>query len=91
MHPDKCSICVVVVGGALITLPTAFAVYQAINGPINVIAEVGSLSLGGVVGMLVGFFAWEAREWDRKAIAAAVGVIGGGGVLALMGADKWER
>ena len=46
----------------------------------------GSVSLGLLVGAMVGWFVSEAEKMDHKALWAAVSIVSGGGVLALFGA-----
>jgi tetrahydromethanopterin S-methyltransferase subunit C len=48
------------------------------------IPAVGATLLGLIIGMLVGFFAQEAKEWTRAAMTASVAVLTGAGTLALL-------
>ena len=50
----------------------------------DAVAIVGAVLLGFVIGMLVGFFVQEAKEWTRQAMTASVAVIASAGVLALL-------
>lgn len=50
----------------------------------DAIPAVGATLLGFVVGMLVGFFAQEAKEWNRSAVTAAVSVLTAAGALVLL-------
>ena len=45
---------------------------------------VGAALLGFLIGMLVGFFVQEAKEWTRSAMTASVAVLTGAGVAALL-------
>ena len=46
----------------------------------------GAMSLGILVGALVGWFVSEAEKWDQKALSAAVTILGGSGVPLLLNA-----
>lgn len=45
---------------------------------------VGATLLGFIIGMLVGFFAQEAKEWTRSAMTASIAVLTGAGALTLL-------
>ena len=48
------------------------------------IPVIGATLLGFIIGMLVGFFTQEAKEWTRSAMMASVAVLTGAGALALL-------
>jgi uncharacterized membrane protein YadS len=50
----------------------------------DAVDAVGATLLGFIIGMLVGFFAQEAKEWTRSAMTASVAVLTGAGVVALL-------
>jgi tetrahydromethanopterin S-methyltransferase subunit C len=50
----------------------------------DLLPAVGATLLGFIIGMLVGFFAQEAKEWTRSAMTASVAVLTGAGALALL-------
>lgn len=50
----------------------------------DAVAVVGAVLLGFIIGMLVGFFVQEAKEWTRSAMTASVAVLTGAGVVALL-------
>lgn len=45
---------------------------------------VGATLLGFIIGMIVGFFAQEAKEWTRSAMTASAAVLTGAGAMALL-------
>jgi tetrahydromethanopterin S-methyltransferase subunit C len=50
----------------------------------DAIPALGATLLGFIIGMLVGFFAQEAKEWTRSAMTGSVAVLTGAGALALL-------
>jgi hypothetical protein len=68
---------------ALAAIPIAFCLKEACAGNVRV-PEFGAVSLGGLIGMLTGFFVQEAGEWDKQALSSAALVLIGGGVLGFM-------
>lgn len=51
----------------------------------------GSLSLGMLVGVLVGFFVQESRTWAHRELSAAVAALAVTGVLAILRFDAHQR
>jgi O-antigen/teichoic acid export membrane protein len=51
----------------------------------------GSLSLGMLVGMLVGFFVQESKTWAHRELSAAVAALAVTGVLAILRFDAHQR
>jgi hypothetical protein len=50
----------------------------------DAIPAVGATLLDFMIGMLVGFFVQEAKEWTRSAMTASVAVLAGAGLLTLL-------
>jgi tetrahydromethanopterin S-methyltransferase subunit C len=50
----------------------------------DLLPAVGTVLLGFIIGMLVGFFVQEADEWTQTAMVASVAVLTGAGTLALL-------
>jgi hypothetical protein len=50
----------------------------------ELLPAVGGTLLGFIIGMLVGFFVQEAKEWTRSAMTASVAVLTGAGAVALL-------
>lgn len=69
-------------GSFLVVLGFGALVFEWFNR--DAVAIVGAVLLGFVIGMLVGFFVQEAKEWTRQALTASVAVIASAGVLALL-------
>jgi len=65
-------------------LASLFICFFVVRTSANWIIVFGSLWLGILIGLMVGFFAQEADEWDRKALSASVGAVAGSGILLLL-------
>ncbi len=58
---------------------------------MNWIVAIGALCLGILIGILVAYFVEEAKEMTFRVLSSAIGVLAGGGVIAifhLMGTSK---
>jgi len=45
---------------------------------------IGAISLGLLMGILVGFYVYEEPKWDRRALIGAISTFAGGGAMALI-------
>lgn len=50
---------------------------------MDCVVIAGVLCLGLLIGVLIGYFVFEAEKMDHKALYSAVGVMGGAAVIAL--------
>ncbi|HCJ67087.1 MAG TPA: hypothetical protein DHV62_07135, partial [Elusimicrobia bacterium] len=55
---------------------------------MSIIAVVGSLSLGIVIGWLVRYFIRRFKSFTPKALGSVVSIIAGGAVIKFLEADK---
>ncbi|MCK1494445.1 hypothetical protein IVB14_29565 [Bradyrhizobium sp. 180] len=69
-------------GVGLMLLGLGALIFEWVNR--DTVAIVGAVLLGFMIGMLVGFFVQEAKEWTQSAMAASVAVLASAGVLALL-------
>jgi hypothetical protein len=47
------------------------------------IIAAGTISLGVLIGILVGYFVNEAKKMDKALLTSAIGILAGGGVVAI--------
>src|ERR1700738_3407346 len=50
----------------------------------DLVPVIGATLLGFIVGIQVGFFTQEAKNWTRSAMTGTVGVLAGAGTLAIL-------